>query len=164
MTANSMREKGIEPLRPTRAADPKSTPRPGNDALPPSDHSTAVHGDTPDIAAHATVHVTRRKPVARDPEKSAVFHREWRNGVGREKYAAAIKRYQQRNPEKRRAHWAVDNALRSGKLVKGPCEVGGGCAGRIEAHHDDYARPLEVRWVCKRHHRGLDLARQGGAA
>jgi hypothetical protein len=58
----------------------------------------------------------------------------------------------------------VDNALRSGKLVKGPCEVGGDCAGRIEAHHDDYARPLTVRWVCKRHHRGLDLARQGGAA
>jgi hypothetical protein len=92
------------------------------------------------------------------------FHREWRKGVGREKFAAAIKRWQQANPEKRRAHWAVGYALKVGKLTKGPCEIGVDCAGRIEAHHDDYSKPLEVRWVCKRHHRQLDAARQAGAA
>jgi hypothetical protein len=90
----------------------------------------------------------------------AEYHRAWRLGPGRRKFAADIKAYRLRYPEKRKAHWTVENALRSGKLVKGPCEVSHDCAGRIEAHHDDYAKPLEVRWLCKRHHKQADLARK----
>jgi hypothetical protein len=33
----------------------------------------------------------------------------------------------------------------------------------IEAHHGDYARPLDVTWTCRRHHRALDRQRQGAA-
>lgn len=59
-----------------------------------------------------------------------------------------------RNPEKRAAHVAVGNALRYGKLVKGPCEKEstGECRGRVQAHHDDCSKPLEVRWMCVGHH------------
>jgi hypothetical protein len=62
--------------------------------------------------------------------------------------------WNERNPEKRAAHIVVGNAIRDGKLVKGPCEFAaeGGCSGRIEAHHDDYLKPLEVRWFCSAHH------------
>lgn len=66
----------------------------------------------------------------------------------RDKWVAA-------NPHKRRAQHAVSNALRDGRLKRGPCEQeGSDCTGRIEAHHDDYAKPLEVRWLCVTHHRG----------
>lgn len=42
------------------------------------------------------------------------------------------------------------NALLRGDLVKGVCEV---CsATRVDAHHDDYSRPLDVRWLCRAHH------------
>lgn len=41
--------------------------------------------------------------------------------------------------------------VRRGKVKKGPCEVCGSKA--VEAHHDDYDKPLEVRWLCKKHHR-----------
>lgn len=35
-------------------------------------------------------------------------------------------------------------------LERKPCEVCG--ATKVEAHHDDYEKPLEVRWLCKQHH------------
>jgi len=49
---------------------------------------------------------------------------------------------------------AVESALRGGLLDRGPCEsaAGGGCRGRIEGHHDDYNKPLDVRWLCVQHH------------
>lgn len=64
-----------------------------------------------------------------------------------------------RNPEKAKARIAVGNALRSDqgrtpKLFKGPCEVCG-TTEKITAHHDDYARPLDVRWLCAQHHADL---------
>lgn len=39
---------------------------------------------------------------------------------------------------------------RRGKLVPQPCEVCG--AAEVEMHHDDYSKPLEVRWLCREHH------------
>lgn len=72
---------------------------------------------------------------------------------GRAAHAEARRRWAERNAEKRKAHVAVGNAVRDGRLTKGPCEdAGEDCAGRIEAHHDDYAKPLEVRWLCRAHH------------
>ena len=55
-----------------------------------------------------------------------------------------------KNPEKRKAHGAVWSAIRSGKLIKQPCEVCGEI--KVEAHHDDYTKPLDVRWLCPAHH------------
>lgn len=45
----------------------------------------------------------------------------------------------------------VHDAVRDGKLTRQPCEVCG--AEPTEAHHDDYDKPLEVRWLCRKHHR-----------
>lgn len=60
-------------------------------------------------------------------------------------------------PEEYRARTAVSNALRDGRLERGPCECASeDCSGRVEAHHDDYSRPLDVRWLCVRHHRIQD--------
>lgn len=53
---------------------------------------------------------------------------------------------------KQAARIAVRRALERGELSKGECEVGCHCRGRIEAHHHDYSKPLQVRWLCKRHH------------
>lgn len=54
------------------------------------------------------------------------------------------------NPEKYLAHVAVQRALASGDLVKQPCEVCGDPA--VDAHHDDYSKQLDVRWLCRQHH------------
>lgn len=47
-------------------------------------------------------------------------------------------------------------AIRNGSLVRKPCEVCG--EPRTHAHHEDYSRPLDVRWLCPVHH-GLEHRR-----
>ncbi|CAM3342704.1 hypothetical protein PANO111632_15290 [Paracoccus nototheniae] len=54
------------------------------------------------------------------------------------------------NPLKYSAHLAVKRALDSGDLEKQPCEVCG--ATTVDAHHDRYDQPLNVRWLCRTHH------------
>lgn len=44
----------------------------------------------------------------------------------------------------------VKNALTTGKIVKLPCQVCGEI--KVEAHHTDYSKPLEVEWLCRKHH------------
>lgn len=45
----------------------------------------------------------------------------------------------------------TNNNIRSGFLVRQPCEV---CKSekKADAHHDDYTKPLDVRWLCRKHH------------
>lgn len=40
---------------------------------------------------------------------------------------------------------------KNGKLTPKPCEVCG-TAENIEKHHPDYSKPLEVVWLCRKHH------------
>ena len=47
---------------------------------------------------------------------------------------------------------AVTNRyIKSGILIKQPCEVCG-VMEKVEAHHDDYTKPMDVRWLCRSHH------------
>jgi hypothetical protein len=59
--------------------------------------------------------------------------------------------WRRRFPVKYAAHIAVWVALRKGKLTRQPCEVCGSDRN-IDAHHDRYDRPLQVRWLCRKHH------------
>lgn len=65
-----------------------------------------------------------------------------------------VQAYREKDPEQTRlrnqAASAVWYALSVGTLQKQPCEV---CDNPDTiAHHDDYSKPLEVRWLCRRHH------------
>jgi len=51
---------------------------------------------------------------------------------------------------KRNARSRTNNAIKSGRIKKLPCEVCGSV--EAEAHHDDYSDHLSIRWLCKRHH------------
>ena len=65
---------------------------------------------------------------------------------------AAQQRWSRANRHKTRAQLQARRAILSGKLTRGPCEVCG-TTQDIHAHHDDYGRPLAVRWLCMKHHR-----------
>jgi hypothetical protein len=81
--------------------------------------------------------VDLREAYARTPE-------------GRARGNWAKRRYVERNPVKQRAHYLCGNAIRDGRLRRQPCEVCGNES--VQAHHDDYGKPLDVRWLCTTHH------------
>ncbi len=62
----------------------------------------------------------------------------------------ATQKWRRENPLKYKAHGAVFVALRNGFIKKEPCEICGEL--KVEAHHVDYEKPLDVIWYCKKHH------------
>lgn len=58
----------------------------------------------------------------------------------------------------RKVQYFVQKAICQGVLIPEPCEVCGIFGKddkgirKVHAHHDDYNKPLEVRWLCKKHH------------
>jgi len=51
-----------------------------------------------------------------------------------------------------KARYTITGMLQRGKLKRKPCEK---CSTTesIHAHHDDYNKPLEIRWLCAKCHR-----------
>ena len=65
----------------------------------------------------------------------------------------AKKEYLERNKIKHAVHIIFRNAVRDGKIIKKDiCESCGIKHKRIHGHHDDYAYPLSVRWLCPKCH------------
>jgi hypothetical protein len=63
------------------------------------------------------------------------------------------RRCRERHPLKYKARTALGNALRDGVIERpSTCPL---CnfAKPIEAHHEDYSRPLDVKWCCRSCHR-----------
>src|SRR6187401_588540 len=64
---------------------------------------------------------------------------------------ASLRRHKAKYPERTAARSAVGNAIRDGRLAQKPCEMCG--EAKSQAHHENYARPLDVRWMCFKCHR-----------
>lgn len=66
------------------------------------------------------------------------------------------------HPQKNAARRAVGRALRTGQLIRGPCEKCG--ATKTHGHHEDYSQPLNVQWLCdpchKARHREINEERR----
>lgn len=67
----------------------------------------------------------------------------------RERLYAFVKDYGQRHPERVAAHRALQREVRAGRIMRQPCIH---CGEKARAHHDDYAKPLDVIWLCPAHH------------
>lgn len=55
-----------------------------------------------------------------------------------------------RYPDRYKARASVNNAIVSGKIKKEGCAYCGDI--RTHAHHKDYTKPLDVIWLCPKHH------------
>lgn len=92
--------------------------------------------------------LNRRESTERNTEQRNEYLRNYR---AEHKEAAELRNWAYRvdNPEKIATHKA---AARAG-LVQQPCEVCG--VSPAVMHHEDYSKPLEVRWLCHKHHQRL---------
>jgi len=61
-----------------------------------------------------------------------------------------LKKHRAMHPNQYKAQGIVNNSIRAKKLFKESCEVCG--AKDTHAHHDDYLKPLNIRWLCAAHH------------
>lgn len=65
--------------------------------------------------------------------------------------------YQKQRREKYKgknlARAKINNGYKNGTIKKQPCEVCGN--PKTQAHHPDYRKPLDVKWLCFKHHREL---------
>lgn len=60
-----------------------------------------------------------------------------------------------------RVYSILDRAVESGGLARRPCSFCGEV--KVEAHHFDYQRPLDVVWLCPKHHRRAHAIKRCGA-
>jgi hypothetical protein len=102
-----------------------------------------------------------KKPEAKLKQK--IRYRKWYdknkqkilNNPNRKEYQL---KWRKSNYTKRSAHWIVARAVKAGIIIPPKkCSV---CENIcvIHAHHMDYSKPLEVKWVCASCHKKLHIA------
>lgn len=100
-------------------------------------------------------------PACKRERQNAINARRDLSAHAKARYAqpevkAAYRAYHERkkaDPEyrlKRSARRKVSTEIEAGRLKRNPCEICG--SPKTDAHHNDYHRPLEVRWLCRLHH------------
>jgi hypothetical protein len=82
-------------------------------------------------------------------------YRAYDRARGSRQNSVDIANYRNRYPDKWRAVKMVRKAICNGNLFSEPCTVCG--ATKTHAHHDDYSKPLNVRWLCAAHHKQWHL-------
>lgn len=88
---------------------------------------------------------------AMTPKRIKLRNNYKKSEAGKRVISRLSREWRLRNPEKYSAHIKVGNAIRCGLLLKKPCDICGEV--RSHAHHEDYQKPLAVRWLCSAHHR-----------
>ena len=103
----------------------------------------------------------REKARVNQPHRIAAREAYRQTKQGRDALNRGGLAYIKRNPEIRKVHNALNNAVRKGRVDKPSCCEMCGAAGRIHGHHDDYSKPLDVQWVCAachtKIHKGEDM-------
>jgi hypothetical protein len=83
----------------------------------------------------------------------AVYNKAYKS-VRQPALARAVTKYRARYPEKKLAQGRLNDAIRYGHIVKPDVCSRCGKKGRIDAHHSDYSKPLDVEWLCRSCHVG----------
>lgn len=87
---------------------------------------------------------------------------EWEDFAGKAKENKRLRKLYESNKPKYKARFAVTTALRSGKIVKPEqCCKCQKVTSKLEAHHEDYDKPLEIMWMCRTCHVKHEKLKEG---
>jgi hypothetical protein len=74
--------------------------------------------------------------------------------AGKLAHQQANKRWQELQPIRRAANLILGRAVKNRRIIKpNLCQAQDCTETKLEAHHPDYDRPLDVVWLCNKHHR-----------
>tara|TARA_R100001244_G_C5160549_1_gene130951 strand:+ start:130 stop:552 length:423 start_codon:yes stop_codon:yes gene_type:complete len=90
-----------------------------------------------------------RKYYKENPDKYVERNRYELTEKGIKNRRKANAKWLRNNKDKKRTHSQVAQELKMGRMVKQDCFCG---SDKSEAHHEDYSKPLEVVWLCRKHH------------
>jgi ribosomal protein S27AE len=71
--------------------------------------------------------------------------------AGRVSKKKSAEKFRLNYPLKTKAVNDVNSAIQRGEIIRQPCSDCGTKVS-VQAHHDDYAKPLDVRWLCRKCH------------
>ena len=92
------------------------------------------------------------------------YYREYDRARGNRQDSGYRRNYRNEFPMKYAAHNLVSNAVRDGRIEKiKECQECGIHTEKIHGHHDDYAKPLIVRWLCPACHKAWHREHGEGA-
>ena len=110
---------------------------------------------------HAQYKAENREKYLARKRKYNKEHKEERLQYKRDHYSGItasmrekLNAWKRNNREKVLAHKKVYNAIKSGKIVRMPCEICG-ITTAVQDHHEDYTKPLDVIWLCQKHHKWI---------
>jgi len=86
-------------------------------------------------------------------------HSEWKKAYDK-RYFLSYKKNERRKKNmtaEQYLHYKTQNILRykirKGEIKRLPCEMCGN--PKSQGHHSDYSKPLEIKWLCRKHHSEL---------
>lgn len=107
------------------------------------------------LTHHDSIVAVRKQWRDRNRDRDNATAKLWRSRPEvKARYDEYMRKYRSANREEISARQKVRYALITGRLVMEPCETCGSTRN-VDAHHDDYSKPLNVRWLCRRHHKEL---------
>ena len=90
-----------------------------------------------------------KKDVRKNRKRNVDYYRKYDSQRGARQSKEYQYFYKSKYPNKVLARTMLGNAVRDGKIKKAKeCEACGEPHHRLHGHHDDYAYPLHVRWLC----------------
>lgn len=90
-----------------------------------------------------------RKWKTDNREHVRAYNNEW-NANHSERAVSRVRAWKMANPEKKKAHRAIQNRVRRGRIIREPCVECGN--PKSHGHHEDYSKPFDIIWLCALHH------------
>lgn len=91
----------------------------------------------------------RKAKVRKNRRENLDYYREYDRKRGNRHGPGYMSEYRKKNAIKQQAHNRVNHALIDGRLKRpSSCEECSDSRPHLHAHHDDYLKQLDVRWLC----------------